>query len=43
MQLTPEYRFHMVKVDDKEYMVSAEVSALLWKEDVIRRKVGNFL
>ena len=38
-QLTPYYSFHMVKIDDKAYMVSAEVSALLWKEDLIRTKV----
>ena len=41
MQLTPEHRFHMVKIDDKAYMASAEVSALLWKEDVIRSKVDS--
>jgi len=31
----------MVQIDEKEYMVSAEVSALLWKEDIIRSKVSN--
>jgi len=41
VHLTPEYSFHMVKIDDKAYMVSAEVSALLWNEDVIRQKVGK--
>jgi len=33
----------MVMMDDKAYMASAEVSALLWKEDIIRQKVCNFL
>jgi len=43
VQLTPEYSFHMVKIDEKAYMVSAEVSALLWKEDIIRTKVSDFV
>jgi len=42
MQLTPEYSFHMIKIDDKAYMVSAEVSQLLWTEDIIRRQVSSY-
>jgi len=44
VQLTAEHLFHMVKIDDKAYMVSAEVSALFsLKEDTIRSKVSSFL
>ena len=43
VQLTPEYSFHMVKIEDKAYMVSAEVSSLLWSDDVIRQKVCKLL
>jgi len=43
VQLTPAYSFHSVIIDDKAYMASAEVSALLWHEDIIRDQVCSIL
>jgi hypothetical protein len=39
VQLTQNYTIHLVKVDDKAYMVSSDVSAFFWREDLIRSKV----
>jgi hypothetical protein len=39
VKLTGEYGFHLIRVDEKAYVASAEVSLLIWKDDLVRTKV----
>jgi len=46
VQLTDSHAFHVIILPaepDRRYVVCAEVSALLWDEDVLREKVDSVL
>lgn len=38
VKLTSEYGFHLIRVDEKAYVTSAEVSLLMWEDDLVRTK-----
>lgn len=40
VKLTNEYGFHLIRVDEKAYVASAEVSLLMWEDDLVRTKVS---
>ena len=43
VQLTDEHYAHLVKFDDKLYMLSGEVSALLWQKDILHSMVWQLI
>ena len=46
MQLTDNYSFHVIVLpfdSGRQYVACAEVSALLWDEDVLRSKVNDLV
>jgi len=46
VQLTEKYAFHVIVLphdSHRQYVSCAEVSALLWDEDILRTKVASWL
>ena len=42
VRLTPNYACHMVRFSDKLYIISNEISAFLWEENLLRYMVITY-